>query len=279
MNYVLRVVSSLGLVLTLAASIPADEPGALKSLAERSLKAVGGAKVQAVRAWILTMKRTERAGDREELWHSGVFRLYVQPPDYYRSEFECKFWMDDAPVRTIVVVKKQKGWRCVSATGKTEELSTKEIADYKQTIRLQYLWICGAALLSDPSSRLTSLPETRIGDQTAVGVRLTHKEYWPIRLYFDKDTALLLKSERNKNDDDRLGRSSEMTYSDFRRVGGILVPHKRTYKAEGPSRSVTQVEGIGTVKIETHLSPVNRLDELTELRFADKLDPKFFEKP
>jgi hypothetical protein len=68
------------------------------------------------------------------------------------------------------------------------------------------------------------LPETRIGAQTAVSVRLTHKDYWPIRLYFDKDTALLIKSERNKDDDDRLGRSSEMTYSDFRRVGGILVP-------------------------------------------------------
>jgi hypothetical protein len=42
---------------------------------------------------------------------------------------------------------------------------------------------------------------------------------------------------------------------------------------------VTQVEGIGTIKIETHLSPVNRLDELAELRFADKLNSKFFEKP
>jgi hypothetical protein len=141
MNYVLRVVSSVGLVLTVAASIPADELGALKALAEKSLKAAGGDKVQAVRAWSLTMKRTEKVGDQEEPLHSGVFRLHVQPPDYYRSEFECKVRVDDAPVRTIVVVKKQKGWRYVSATGETEELSTKEITDYKQTIRLQSLWI------------------------------------------------------------------------------------------------------------------------------------------
>lgn len=44
-------------------------------------------------------------------------------------------------------------------------------------------------------------------------------------------------------------------------------------------RLIAQVKVKGNVKIEVDLSPVRRLDQLMELKFADKLDAKLFERP
>jgi hypothetical protein len=280
MNNVMRVGYSLALVLLLAVRGSADDREVLKPFAEKALQAIGGEKVQKVRAWSIILKETEKVGGQEEAWHSGTTHLYVQLPDLYRSEFQSKVLVGEnsIPDRTIVVVNGQKGWRHESVTGETEELSAKDIDAYKRKIR-RSLWLRGGALLSDPGYELKALPKTRIGDREAIRVKLTHKEYPPIRLYFDKETALLLKSERNQDDDRSLDRTVQTTYSDYRRVSGILVPHKQISKAEGPERNEIQLDGIGTVKIEGHISAVHRLYELVELRFVDKLDAKLFEKP
>jgi hypothetical protein len=277
MNTLLRTGCSAGLGLFLVAGLPADDRDALKGFAEKALKAAGGENVQ-LRAWSLSYKSTMKVWDREDPGQSGVVRVYIQLPDLYRSEFESKSFVDDKRVKTIVVVNGQKGWRHLNVTSETEDLTAEEVAAYQETIQTP-VGIRGAALLHDPSYKLHSLPDTKIDDRAAVGVRLKHDKRRPIRLYFDKETALLLKSERTQDDDDRLERSWQITYSDFRRVGTILVPHKRVYKAEGPSRGAIQVEGVGTIKTKANLSPVHCVDELTELEFADKLDPKLFEKP
>src|SRR5687767_1047658 len=85
-----RTAFCLCAVLLTAPRTAADDGEALHRITEKALKAAGGKHLLAVRAWSMTVKRTETVGGREETLHCGTLRAYVQAPDLFRSEFESE---------------------------------------------------------------------------------------------------------------------------------------------------------------------------------------------
>jgi hypothetical protein len=154
-------------------------------------------------------------------------------------------------------------------------MSAEDVSRQRMQLQFQPSWSRYVARLRDPSYQQASIPERTIGGKSAVGVELTHEERPPVRLYFDKETALLLKVEGRQKD----GQKGEMTLIDYRDVGGIQVPHKWEWTLDGNIDEEIMVEGVGKVRIKSSIQKQHWIYELTRLKFEDKLDTKIFEKP
>ena len=118
-------------------------------------------------------------------------------------------------------------------------------------------------LLKDKTIKATALGESTAGDQTLVGLKLTHavgRATEERRLFFDAKTMLLARSELHA----RLSTGSEMgteqTWGDYKMIDGIAVPHKVTH----------------TIK-DTAGTTIERV--YSDFKFEDKLDPHLFEAP
>ena len=99
--------------------------------------------------------------------------------------------------------------------------------------------------LKDADHKVALLDEeAKIGGRAAVGVQVTGPRYNQ-KMYFDKETHLLLKS---------FGVNlREVTYSGYKKFDGIPIPQKVNY---------------GLV-----------INEVTDFRAVDKFDAKLFEQP
>ena|GEM_PF-411852 len=240
-----RVICGSVVLLAVAAGAPADDRESLKSLAEKALKAGGGEKLQAVKAWTFTEKVRGK---------TTTYRRYVQLPNRFRTEIESE--LDGKPSKSVIVIDEGKGWSV--SDGKLEEMSAEDVAGWRKGAFWVSAPILGPRMLSDPDTALTKLPEVKIEHRASVGVKLARKDYGTIRLYFDREIGRLLKVESDYMAEDGKKGVTEVILSDFREVGGVMVPHKKT-----------QQEG-GRVFGEW---------DVTEYKFADMLDPKLFEKP
>jgi hypothetical protein len=154
------------------------------------------------------------------------------------------------------VFNKDKGWRKINEN--TEELSKDETAEASE--QMYAGTVTNLVVLHDKSYKLSSLGENKVGDRAAVGVRVEHKGHRPIRLYFDKDKGLLLKAETTGKDmrNDNKEFTSEELFSDYKKVGELMVAHKVRINRDGKK----YVEA-----------------EVTECKHSEKLDDSVFAKP
>jgi len=115
-------------------------------------------------------------------------------------------------------------------------------------------------VLLDREYKLSPLGEEKIDDRPAIGLHVEHRGFRDLNLYFDKENYLLLKVETRIKDPLRGGEevAAETLYSDYRDVDGIMTARKVTIKYDGK----TYIES-----------------EITEAKYAEKLDDKVFEKP
>jgi hypothetical protein len=113
--------------------------------------------------------------------------------------------------------------------------------------------------LKDKAFQLKAMGEAKVGGTVAQVVQVTRKDYPEVKLYFAKDTGLLVKTEyRTKAQEEDFKDVTQTTdYSDYRAVDGAKVPHKIAMKRDGQ------------IYIEA---------EVTELK-TGKIDPKVFGKP
>jgi hypothetical protein len=236
----------------------------LKAFVERAIKAAGADKTSTVRSWTLTLKATDRLNPSR----SGVRCVHVQLPDQYRSDVEFHSPPGDPPMRTSVVINGQTGWETI--VSETKELSAEKVGRYKKKMQLLPDWSRDVALLSEPGYQPAMTTEVTIGGRVAVGIKLTRNAHPFSCLYLDKETGRLLKAERKRED----GQRSETIYRDYRNVAGIQVPHKWTYRTDGK----VDYES-GKLRVTASVQPEDWVYELIDLKFADKLDTKLFEKP
>lgn len=71
--------------------------------------------------------------------------------------------------------------------------------------------------LTSKESTLTLLPEVKVDDKPAVGIRLVRKGKADLSLYFDKESGLLARID---------WRTYHVTFSDWKEVDGVKYPSK-----------------------------------------------------
>lgn len=190
------------------------------------------------------------------------YRFSVQLPDLARMEVMAD---GDRMGKLVSVKNGDKQWQKVN-DGEVVECKIAKGA-------LEFLGPRALLRLKDPAMKVTVLgermagdTEALLGDRAAICVELARKDgkqFFPlhaftggtveeVKLYFDKESGLMLKEEFEVHQQ-RL----EIFYTDYKVIGGIPVAQKLVHRTDGSVNYRSTVE----------------------FNVVDKLDAKLFEKP
>jgi hypothetical protein len=235
----------VGLVLTVSGR--GEEGPNPKAILDKAINAHGGAELLKKYTAQQTKSKGKFYGFGDGIDYTAESSL--QLPDKVRTTIEGPMF------KFVQVINGDKGW--VSANDDTNEMNMDQLEAGKGEIyasKLSHL-----VTITGPDYKLTPLGEVKVDDKPALGIRVEHKGQKDVSLFFDKDSGLLVKSERKAKD----GMSGEeytatTFYSGYKKVEGVQVPHKITVNKDG-NKLVEQ--------------------ENTECKLAEKLDDKLFTKP
>jgi hypothetical protein len=226
------------LVLTLGQAFSAQDSPELKPLIDKILKAHGGeAKLNGLQAFVEKTKTT-LPGGKTTTWDR-----YIQLPDQMRQESE--FELQGKRVKCVLVFAGDNGWRKMEG-----EPAMPYRAAFKG--RKDPLHHAGPRLwlrLKDPAYTVTPFGDVKVGNRAAFGIMLKSALGPEEKLFFDKQSGLLIKSEQSQ---------LETFYDAYQPADSIPIARKITRKQDGKT----------TQEIE-----------VVEFKVVEKLDGKLFEKP
>ena len=108
------------------------------------------------------------------------------------------------------------------------DLEIREVMHLERATRL-------VPLLTDKAIELALLDETKVNDQPAYGVKVSMKGHKDVRMYFDKETNLLVKTEHMLEEPKEAKEfKQEEYYGEFKDLGGgFKRPTRITYYRDG----------------------------------------------
>jgi hypothetical protein len=221
----MRILLGLTLVFAgLIASAPlvqADDRADALAIVDDAIKAHGGADALA-KAQGYTRKGTGNVKpfDKEM---PLTEELTVSLPDRMRLSSEI-----DKTARIVIVLNGDKAWQ--SAGGPASEIGAlrlKEVTD-----EASVLWLAMLTPLKKDSFTLKPLLEKKVNDKPAVGISVSAKGRPDVRMYFDKNSHLLVKIEREAQQGG-VKVDKEYLYDDYKDVDGAKLPGKLTELING----------------------------------------------
>src|SRR5262245_25215124 len=185
--------SALACVLAMPLSgARADDQAEIKALVEKAIKAHGGTE--------LLNKYTAGSGKVQGKYYGmgdGIpftATNHAQEPDRFRVETMMEIMGQQYTI--LQVYNAGKGW--ISVNGMTMEMP-KELLDAARD-QLRNERLTRLTPLRDKAYKLSPTGEIKVDGKAAVGVRAEREGYRDVSLYFDKDTAVLLKVETRVRD-------------------------------------------------------------------------------
>jgi hypothetical protein len=231
-------------------SVKADDQAPVKSLIDKAIKASGGEeKLAKYKAATWKGKGKINVGGIEI---DFAVEAATQPPKQARVKSEGEF--SGTKFERMQIVNGDKGW--ISLSGNTQDMSEDELATAKEDLYAG--WVAMLVPLKDAAFKLSPLPEIKVGDRPAIGVKVSHQGHKDINLYFDKDKGLLVKVQRRVKDMMGQEVDQETFYTDYKEENGILHPRKQKAKRDGTD--FLQIE-------------------ITEYKPVEQLDASLFAKP
>lgn len=227
-------------VLSLAASVRADDPNAV---IEKAVKALGGReKLEKVHAVEVKTKGTLNFGGNET---PLTAQAVSEGLDHYRLHFEGKF--GGGEIKGATVIAGNKGWRKLGED--VMEFDEKSLKAEKRNLLIQMA--AGNPLVL--AKHGCKVVKAENGTVTATGP--DGKEF---TITYDKDTGLPTKLVAMVTGFNGEEVKQETTYADYKDFGGVKRATKTESKRDG----------------EPFLK-----QELLEFKVLDKVDPKTFEEP
>ncbi len=222
-------------VLAVACSVRAEDKAApCRELLDKATKAMGGeealAPLQAAyfrtKGSFLFLDRIETAFTDEWFVDGDRYRIYVN------------LEMKDQKIEQSVVINGDKGWLWESQTKRTVDLPPVLVTAARESLYAFRLLHRLPALKSKPFE-LSPLEEVKIKDRLAVGMKVMQKGHPEVRLYFDRQTALPVKSEvRLKEYDIQAATAGQVAafafyFADYKDFLGLRHFSKITLEREG----------------------------------------------
>jgi hypothetical protein len=215
----------------------------VRDLIARAVKAHGGAENLA--KWKASTLKIK--GKLLQLDYTA--QTSVQLPDRFRNEAQSQLG------KLLQIVSGDHGWIKVGDIAR--DCADEEVAETREL--LHAVEVSHLTALSEKEYKLTLAGEVKIEGRPAVGVRVERAGFRDVTLFFDKENDLLVKAQtRLKKPQGGEDVEAETCYGDYRKVDGVMAAHKFTIKYDGK---------------------VFNDAEITEVKFADKLDDNLFEKP
>ena len=197
---------ALSLILSLGRhSMAEDTP---RAVLQKAVDAMGGESIGPV-ATHYVLRGKLPFGGKDDFTFTG--EVFTQPNGDFKYTFEVGMGTTIGVTMSLVGAK---GWRSVG--GKLEDLDEANLAEMK--LGRYYDRVTSLApVLKDDSFKLESLPEIKVHDNPAVGIKVSSRGQPDISLFFDKTTSLLVKTEYRATPP---GQDKEMLhetyYSDWR---------------------------------------------------------------
>jgi hypothetical protein len=183
----------------------AEEP---RATVARAVEALGGeALLGKVRAVYLKAKGVHTLSGEPSPFRMEVFS---QPPERTRETWYL------GPLGKVMTqaLNGDEGW--YREDGTTLKADQAFLAEMKDSAYVT--WVMGLLpLLKKNGHKLGALGEVKIDDQTAVGVNVSHAGHPDVKLFFDKKSGLLVRSEFKRKEGGKDVRI-ELTLSDYRDV-------------------------------------------------------------
>ncbi|HEV7226559.1 MAG TPA: hypothetical protein VGN42_27885 [Pirellulales bacterium] len=130
-------------------------------------------------------------------------------------------------------------------------MGAAEMAGYEKLLYAH--WVATLLPLDDKMFELSGLDEIAVDERPAVGVKVSRADRPEVRLYFDKESMMLVKLAWQPNET----AWTELVFDDFAESDGLAYPRKITSYTDGKQTSERQ---------------------LTEFEFLDKVEDGTFEK-
>jgi outer membrane lipoprotein-sorting protein len=250
MSRFLGALVATGLTLVVAGAVRAEDAEQAGVIIDKAIKAEGGEEALGkYKAATWKMKGTFH-GMGVPIAFTG--ERSVQWPDKMRSAVEANF--NDTKFNITTVFNKDKGW--MKTNDMSQELEGDQAGEQKDELYASY--VAQVAPLKDKSYTLTSLGESKVDNKPAVGVKVASKGHKDISLYFDKDSGLLVKMERQAKTQTGEEVKQETLFSDYKEVQGVKHPMKVVIKRDGNAYLDT---------------------DISDLKLVDQLDDKLFKEP
>jgi len=243
-----------GWLLTTAGPARADDAAA-RQVIDKAIKAAGGE--AALSKWKGATWRSKGTlfAMGAELPFTGQWA--VQAPAKVRMALDLD--VAGMKVNFTLVYTGDKGW--IKINDMLMDMDDDRLKEQKETVHLTQ--VSRLLVLTDKGYTLTTLPEAKVKDKPAVGVKVAHKDHRDIQLFFDKDTGLLVKSAMRVKTDQGEEVNQETFYSDYQ---DIKDKDQKAFKVA--MKVLIQRDG------QTYVESDN-----LDYKVAEKLDDKLFEKP
>jgi hypothetical protein len=229
------------------APVRADE--AAEKVLKKAVEAHGGEKVLLEKkAGEMTMKMNVKLGDLDiPLTGEMVYSL----PDKYKLTITGELGGEKLKVIQSVNGDKVKE----TQNGMEQKVEGKRKAELLDSVRHQEIGLI-APLLNANRYTLKAEKDAKVGDSEAAVVQVTSKGMKDVKLFFDKETGLLIRMERMGLAPGTEEEVPEVTdFSDYKKVDGIQTPMSMKVLSDGKLFLTAKV---------------------TQTKYYDKLDDKKF---
>jgi hypothetical protein len=186
------LLSSLTIALLVALCGTGRTQEDARAIIKKAIKAQGGdTEAQPPRAVLTKIKGILHEVDGAAFTGEIISQLPNQQKYALHTE------IGGVPVAIVQVFDGQKGWFCVNGT--KEPANEAYLIDMKSSAYVNHVADL-AALLTGAEFSLSLLPETKVQGKDAVGVLVSSKGRPDVKLFFDKVSGLLTKTEYRGSD-------------------------------------------------------------------------------
>lgn len=228
-------------VLLLVAGSPAFAQETARAVVERAIAAHGGMdKLSRARADRSRMRGMVYVGKSAVPFTSEVT---VQLPKKYKSAVTLR--EGDKP--RVIVHEVDGDTVQITIDGTPQQVQGTHANQLHQTMELESVMRL-VPLLDDKAYALTLLGEFKMSEQTLVGVLVKGSGQRDVKLYFDKQTALLVKTEQQIDGGDGKDVLQEAFYRDHREVAGYRRPGRAAAYRDG--KKVMEAELLDAVRLD-----------------------------
>jgi len=221
-------VATFGIVLAVSGPARADDAADARKIIEKAVRARGGReKLEKLPGRVVTFKGTVHSvGDGIAM--NGT--VSTQGADKQRIDVEVDVGGIKAAI--LIVYAGDKGWR-------KSDLVSKDVVDFSKD-RLAEIkefshawWVATLVPLTDKQFTLATVGEIKVDNKSALGVKMSRKGYSDVDLYCDKETGLLVKTERRMKDEMSGQEVNEKAFfGDYKEVQGTKQSHKFSVKRD-----------------------------------------------
>lgn len=222
MRRVVATTLEIGMVLAIAAVCRADDQAQAKAIIDKAIQAMGGAENLAKQRAVTYKEKGTYYGTGEDgLPYTGS----------YASQGSGQFKMEIEGVFSLVVNGDQ-GW--VKMGDQTMAMTEEQLAGQKE--ELYAGWVSTLLPLQEKDSfTLALLEEVAVDDRAAVGVKVSHEGHRDVKLFFDKESGVLVKIESMVISQELGGKQvvQEVVVKKYQEVDGAKAPAKVVVHRDG----------------------------------------------